>query len=118
MKQQKSYKFRFYPTKEQENQLVNEFGCARFVWNRALIEKKYAYEQWCVNLSYVDISRHITNYKKTEEYSWLKNATGTVLGQKLIDLDKAYNNFFAGRAKFPKFKKKLHIQSIASFHKL
>ena len=32
--------------------------------------------------------------------------------QKLIDQDKAFNNFFKGRAKFPKFKKKSHAQSI------
>jgi putative transposase len=34
------------------------------------------------------------------------------LGQKLADLDKAFDNFFKGRAKFPKFKKKHHAQSV------
>lgn len=43
---QKSYKFRFIPTPEQIIQLSKEFGCARWVWNRALIEKDYAYQQW------------------------------------------------------------------------
>lgn len=108
----KAYKFRFYPTKEQELQLAQEFGCARFVWNRALVEKEYAYKNWGVSLSYVDISRHITQYKKTEEYSWLKNATAGVLSQKLQDLDVAYKNFFEGRAKYPKFKKKSHKQTV------
>ncbi len=112
MKTLKAYKFRLYPTQEQVIQLSKEFGCARFVWNRALVEKEYAYQQWGVNLSNIDISRHITQYKKTEKYSFLNEVTSTVLTQKLIDLDKGFDNFFKGRAKFPKFKKKLHAQSI------
>ena len=113
MKILKAYKFRFTPTQEQITQLSKEFGCARFVWNRALVEKEYAYQQWGVNLSaQYDVSKHVTQYKKTEQYCWLKDATGAVLTQKLIDLDKAFDNFFKGRAKFPKFKKKLHTQSV------
>jgi putative transposase len=108
----KSYKFRFYPTQEQVKQLSIEFGCARFVWNRALKEKEYAFQQWGINLTSFDISRHITQYKKTEQYAWLNAATATVLCQKLNDIDKAFDNFFKGRAKYPKFKKKQHNQSI------
>jgi putative transposase len=110
---QKSYKFRLYPTEEQAKQLAKEFGCARFVWNRALVEREYAYQQWGVSLnSQYDISKHITQYKKTEKYSFLNDATGAVLTQKLIDQDKAFANFFKGRTGFPKFKKKHHAQSI------
>jgi putative transposase len=111
MKIMKAYKFRFEPTHEQAAQLAIEFGCARFVWNRGLLERDYAYKNWDVSLSYVDLSRHITQYKKTD-YPWLADATASVLTQKLIDQDKAFNNFFGGRAKFPKFKKKSHAQSI------
>ena len=107
----KAYKFSFTPTKDQEVQLSKEFGCARWVWNRALQERNYAYQQWSVSLSSVDISRNITQYKKAD-YPWLKDATASVLGQKLIDQDKAFDNFFKGRASFPKFKKKHHAQSI------
>ena len=108
---QKSYKFRFTPTKEQEEQLAKEFGCARWIWNRSLVEKDYAYKQWGLCLSSHDISRHITQYKKTD-YPWLNEASATVLNQKLLDQDKAFDNFFKGRASFPKFKKKHHAQSI------
>jgi putative transposase len=108
---QKSYKFRFTPTKDQAIQLSKEFGCARWVWNRALIEKEYAYKAWGIGLSSHDFSRHITQYKRTD-YPWLNDATASVLTQKLIDQDKAFDNFFKGRASFPKFKKKSHTQSI------
>jgi len=111
MKIMKAYKFKFEPTKAQAAQLAIEFGCARFVWNRGLIERDYAYKNWDVSLNSNDLSRHITQYKKTE-YPWLCDATAGVLNQKLIDQDKAFDNFFKGRAKFPKFKKKSHAQSI------
>lgn len=110
---QKAYKFRFYPNAAQAEQLAREFGCARFVWNQGLIRREYAYQQWGVSLSsQFDISKQITGLKKLESHSWLKDATAAVLMQKLIDQDKAFDNFFKGRASFPKFKKKSHAQSI------
>jgi putative transposase len=112
MKIQKSYKFLFYPTKKQKEQLEIEFGCARWVWNRALIERDYAYKEWGVSLSSAyDIARNITQYKKND-YKWLSDATLSVLVNKLIDQDNAFENFFKGISKFPKFKKKSHNQSI------
>lgn len=112
MKIQKSYKFRLYPNAAQAEQLSKEFGCARWVWNRGLIERDYAYSSWGVSLSSThDISKNIAQYKR-KDYSWLSDATSCVLQQKLIDQDKAFDNFFKGRARFPKFKKKSHAQSI------
>jgi len=63
-------------------------------------------------MNYVSLSKHITKLKKTSRHHWLKEATADVMTQKLIDLDTAYKNFFEKRAKFPKFKKKMHAQSI------
>jgi len=109
---QKSYKFKFYPNAAQAEQLQKEFGCARWTWNRGLIERDYAYSQWGVSLgSLHDIGKNINQYKKND-YPWLSDATSSVIQQKLIDQDKAFNNFFKGRAGFPKFKKKSHAQSI------
>ena len=110
---QKAYKFRFYPDAAQAEQLKREFGCARFVWNQGLIRREYAFQQWGVSLSSAyDISSQITGLKKLESHEWLKEATAGALQQKLIDQDKAFDNFFKGRASFPKFKKKSHAQSI------
>jgi putative transposase len=113
MKIMKAYKFRLYPNSQQVEQLNREFGCARFVWNQGLIRREYAYQQWGVSLSSAyDISSQITGLKKLESHAWLKDATAGVLTQKLMDQDKAFDNFFKGRASFPKFKKKGHAQSI------
>ena len=92
MKITKAYKFRLYPTPEQVEQLSKEFGCARFVWNQGLIRREYAYQQWNVNLSSKhDISSQITALKKLKSHEWLKEATASVLQQKLIDQDKAFD---------------------------
>jgi putative transposase len=108
----KAYKFRFYPTKEQTQQLDQEFGNARFVWNHALSMRKKAYERRGESLNYVPLNKHITQLKKTNNHDWLKLSTSGVLTQKLIDLDTAYTNFFKHGAKFPRFKKKTHKQTI------
>lgn len=109
---QKAYKFRLYLTEQQEQTLNVEFGNARFVWNHALNLRQTVYSVLNENMNYVSMNKHITQLKKTENYAWLSNSTASVLTQKLIDLDAAYNNFFKKRAKFPKFKKKSHAQSI------
>lgn len=109
---QKAYKFKLYLTAQQEQQLNVEFGNARFVWNHALNLRQTIYAVLNENMNYVPMNKHINQLKKTENYGWLANSTACVLTQKLIDLDTAYNNFFKGRAKFPKFKKKSHAQSI------
>ena len=112
MKVNKAYKFRIYPTAKQAAQLAVEFGCARFVWNHALGLRQVVYAELKENMNYVGLNKHLTFLKKTNRYGWLKDASSSPITQKLIDLDTAYTNFFKGRAKFPKFKKKSHKQSI------
>ena len=109
---QRSYKLRCYPTREQEQYLSACFGQARWVWNRALEMKTKAWQRRKESISGVDISRHITHLKKTSRYAWLKDAPSTIHTQKLRDLDQAFANFFSGRARFPRFKKRSHAQSI------
>jgi putative transposase len=108
----KAYKFRFAPTKEQEKQLAIEFGCARFVWNFFLNQRSFAYKELGESLNYVANSRYLTSMKKAQEWAWLADCSSTVLTQKLNDLETAFGNFFKGRADYPRFKKKLHAQSI------
>jgi putative transposase len=108
----KSFKFEIYPTIKQKYQLNIEFDNSRFVWNHALSMSKKSYERRKESLNYVSINKHITKLKKTKKFNWLNNSSSTVITQKLIDLDKAYNNFFNKISKYPKFKKKSHHQSI------
>ena len=109
---QRSYKYRFYPTREQINQLAVELGHARFVWNWALDMRSKAYKRRKASLNNVSISRILTQIKSSPRYQWLCDATATCHTQKLRDLDAAFKNFFQGRARYPRFKKKLGHQSI------
>jgi putative transposase len=109
---QKAYKFSFVPTKSQSEQLTREFGCARFVWNHALNLRQVVFSVLGEKMNYVSMSKQVRFLKGTDKFGWLNDCTAGVLTQKLIDLDKAYENFFKGRAKYPNFKKKTHAQSV------
>lgn len=108
----KAYRFRFYPTVKQIEQLSIDFGCARFVYNTSLDAIGFCYRSLDRSISSIDCSRAITELKKDFDYAWLKDANSTVLTQSLRDLDTAFKNFFAGRASYPSFKKKSHSQSV------
>jgi putative transposase len=107
----RAYKFRFYPNATQRHQLAVDFGCARWVWNRALGMRSDAYRDTGQKLSGVDISRVIPVWK-WEEAPWLAVANSVVLTQALRDQDTAFVNFFAKRARYPKFKRRDNVQSV------
>jgi putative transposase len=58
-----------------------------------------------------DLSEALTHLKKQPDYSWLNEVSSVPLQQALRHLDKAFLNFFEGRAAYPTFKKKRHQQS-------
>ncbi|GAB1545164.1 IS200/IS605 family element RNA-guided endonuclease TnpB [Scytonema sp. NUACC21] len=107
----KAIKVRLYPTTEVEVALAKSFGCARWYWNHALNACIQHYEQTGKLLS-MKIYKGMLPQLKIE-YPWLKtDCYSSVLQCVAINLNKAYTNFFEGRAKFPKFKSKHHRQSI------
>lgn len=110
----RAYQYRCYPTAEQEQQLAQTFGCARFIYNWALALKKTAYETDKTQINYVALSAKLTALKKAGTHDWLKEVSSVPLQQALRHLDTAFLNFFKGTAKFPNFKKK-HSRQSASF---
>ena len=109
---QRAYRYRFYPTAEQRLRFEAHFGAARWVWNRALEFRTKAYRRRGESVTGVDFSRLLTRLKRTARYGWLRDTPSTVLTQKLRDQDRAFANFFAGRAKYPRFRKRRTAQSI------
>lgn len=81
-------------------------GCCRFLWNRTLALEKDAYEADGRRLGYYVLAGKLKDWKKEEETAFLAEAHSQILQQVLKDLDRAYKNFFAKRANFPRFKKK------------
>jgi putative transposase len=108
-KRKRAYKFRFYPTDEQKNMLAQTFGCVRFVSNWGLHTKSSAYKERAEKLSYNELAGRLPDLKK--QYPWLKEASSVPIQQSLRHLERAFVNFFEGRAKYPHFKKKQNAQS-------
>ena len=93
--------------------LANHFGSIRFVYNHFLAKRKEQYEQTKKSSNRYEQQKELTAMKKTEMYSWLKEINSQTLQHALRHLDTAYQNFFKGRAKFPRFHSKKHGGSFA-----
>src|SRR5438067_5874713 len=114
MKQKKAYKYRIYPTDEQKQMLAQTFGCCRYVYNWALRKKTDASYQEGKRMYYAELSSALTDLKKQQDHAWLNEVSSVPLQQTLRHLDRAFLNFFEGRAKYPTFKKK-HGPQAATF---
>ena len=101
-----TYKFRLNPTKEQENVLNKHFGSVRFVYNYFLNQRKNEYLNNKQSLTYNDQSAFLTQLKKENDTSWLKEINSQSLQYSLKCLESAYVGFFQKRTKFPNFKSK------------
>ena len=101
----KGMEFRIYPNRIQETIIQKTFGCSRVVYNFGLALRIEEYKNGN-SIGYYETCSMLTAMKHTEEYLWLKEVDAFALQQSLRDLDKAYKNFFAKRASFPKFKSK------------
>src|SRR5690606_20583720 len=110
-KQNKAFKFRLYPNKEQEELLAKTFGCVRFVYNKMLAERKEIYEKFKYDIEKLKEQKFPTSAKYKDEFTLLKVVDSLALANAQIHLQNTYKNFFEGRAEFPKFKSKKHKQS-------
>jgi len=101
----KAYKYRIYPTKEQEVLLAKTFGCVRFVWNK-LVE----------NFNNNDGTKVTEKtLKDQEEFSFLNEVSAAALQSKKLDFIETRKQYFNKKRKVkigrPNFKKKSNRQS-------
>jgi len=101
----KGIKFRIYPNKEQENLILQTLGCCRLIYNKGLDMRDKAYKNG-EKVNFAQTCAMLTRLKRDSDFSFLKNVDSVALQQSLRDLDRAYQNFFKKRAKFPQFKSK------------
>lgn len=100
----KAFKYRIYPTDEQEVLILKTFGCVRRVYNDFLDFKRAEYNEDRTKYSYEDCSKILTELKQV--LPWLKEPDKCALQNSLKDLDTAYSNHFKGLTNYPKFKSK------------
>ena len=111
----KGYKFRIYPNKDQREKFAQLFGCCRTVYNHFLAKAIQDYEESGKSNSVYDNQKELTSLKKQNGFSFLKNSDSQALNGELMFLGRAFANFFAKRAEYPRFKKKTNAQSYTTW---
>jgi len=106
----RAVKIRFYPNKSQKHLLFQHFGAVRFIYNYMLDEKLRDYNLG-LQTSIYDLKKLLPQMKKNEKFSWLKDIDSQALGESVLDIDRAFKNFFRELKKgnkkgFPKFHSK------------
>ncbi|MBU5581543.1 helix-turn-helix domain-containing protein, partial [Enterococcus sp. S181_ASV_20] len=111
MERLKAYKFRIYPTEEQEEFFSKTFGCVRKVYNLMLDDRIKVYEETKNDPS--KKRRFPTHAKYNTDFPFLKEVDSIALANAQLNLDMAYKNFYRDPSVgFPRFKsKKNPIQS-------
>ncbi|MEW5833211.1 transposase [Sulfuricurvum sp. IAE1] len=108
----KAVKVRLYPSNEQCSIIADQIDAARYVYNRSLALRKFAYTKFGIKVGKFDLQKRVVTLKDREKTAWLKKADSQVLQQSISNMDKAYQHFFKGGG-YPKFKSKHHsCQSI------
>lgn len=109
----KAIKIRLYPNKIQEGKLNSLLGSYRFVYNRCLAFKKERYESEKANTNLSALG-HYFHGDLRSQHEWLREQNTKVLKQSIINLERAYSNFFKQGRGFPRFKSK-HDEQKARF---
>lgn len=112
----RAYKYRFYPTPEQADQLARTFGCVRYVYNRALAERSRAWTQEQRRVTFADTSKMLTAWKRDPETTWLTEPSKGPLQAALRHLQDAYSRFWAKQTGYPTFKKKGRSKDSATYY--
>ncbi|WP_124360886.1 MULTISPECIES: RNA-guided endonuclease TnpB family protein [unclassified Pseudomonas] len=106
MKRLQAFKYQLMPDGNQERQMRCFAGSCRFVFNKALALQKSNHEAGNKFMGYVEMAARLPIWKREAGFEWLKDAPSQALQHTLKDLERAYSNFFARRADFPRFKRK------------
>lgn len=112
---QRAYRYRFYPTAGQAEQLARTFGCVRYVYNRALAARTEAWYQRQERVNYVQSSALLTKWKRDAETAWLNEVSSVPLQQCLRHLQGAFANFWDKRARYPRYKSRKRGKASAEY---
>lgn len=102
----KAFRFKLVPTTAQEQAFRQYAGACRWVWNEMLRERKETYKATGKSPSMYEQKRRLTELKRQPETSWLNGIHSQVLQEPVVNLHRAFVNFFEKRAKYPRFKPK------------
>lgn len=105
-----AHKIALDPNDKQATYFARAAGTARFAYNWALAEWQRQYAAWKQDNSLPKPSqaalRRQLNAIKREQFPWMLDVTKNAPQMAIIQLGEAFRNFFAGRSRYPKFRKK------------
>ncbi len=100
----KAYRFRMRPKRSEEQSLNRMAGARRWVWNWALGRWREVFAATGKSITLKRLSAELTALKQQPETAWLNEVDSQALQQVVKDLHRAFINFFAKRARYPRFK--------------
>jgi putative transposase len=106
-----AFKCRAYPTDVQAANLARTFGCVRKVWNETLAWRHGRWYGEHLSTNVPEANAHLTAMKRLPEFAYLAEVSSVPLQQVLRIQQKAFANFFAKRARYPRFKSRTGRQS-------
>ena len=111
----RAYRYRFYPSSEQADLLNRTFGCVRKVYNLALEARTVAWYQRHERVNYVQSSAMLTEWKQSEDLTFLAEVSSVPLQQSLRHLQDAFAAFFEKRTRYPRFKSRKRSHASAQY---
>ena len=106
-----AYRCRAYPDEAQQQVLARTFGCVRVAWNQTLAERRRLWRAEGRSLSYAASDAALTAMKRDPGLAFLNQVSSVPLQQALRHQHQAFSAFFAGRARYPRFKSRWSRQS-------
>jgi putative transposase len=91
--------------------LSRTFGCVRVVWNRTLAWRHQRYHGEQAKTNFTQANAYLTAMKATGELAWLNEVPSVPLQQAIRHQQVAFTSFFAGRARYPRYKSRGGRQS-------
>jgi putative transposase len=105
-----AHKIALRPNNVQATYFSRACGTARFAYNWALAEWQRQYAAWKADNSLPKPSqaalRRQLNAIKREQFPWMLEVTKNAPQMAIIQLGEAFKHFFAGRARYPVYRKK------------
>ncbi|GII24077.1 RNA-guided endonuclease InsQ/TnpB family protein [Planosporangium mesophilum] len=111
----RAFRYRFYPTCEQAEQLTRTFGCVRLVYNKALHARTSAWNTERRIITYGETSALLTQWKRDADLAFLGEVSCVPLQQALRHLQAGFAAFFAKRAGYPRFKSRKRSRAAAEY---
>ncbi|MCD8511146.1 MAG: helix-turn-helix domain-containing protein [Bacillus sp. (in: Bacteria)] len=108
-----NYKYEIYPNEEQVQRLESWISICRQQYNSAILDKQNYYKKNGKGLSRNELQKQLTIDKKVNPF--LREVPSQPLQEVLFRVEKAYDKFFKGEAKYPKLKKYKDYHSITFY---